>query len=58
MTTFGVLCFVVGVVALAMLAIRRGKNTPVGGSDYLMAFVGLASVIAGLAVFFMYALHV
>jgi hypothetical protein len=58
MTTFGVICFVVGVAALALLAIRRGRNLPVGGSDYLMAFVGLATVIAGLALFFMYAVHV
>ncbi len=58
MTTLGVICFVVGVAALALLAIRRGRNVPMGVADYLMAFVGLASVIAGLALFFTYAVHV
>jgi hypothetical protein len=58
MKAWGVLCFVVGVGALSLLAIRRGQDTPLRGTDYLMMFIGLAGVIAGLALFFIYAMRV
>jgi len=58
MKTLGVLCFVMGVAALAMLAIRRGNATPLRWPDYMMIFIGLASAIAGLALFFVYSMSV
>ena len=45
--------FILGVVALGILAIRRGQNTPVNGFDYVMMFVGIAGAIMGLAVVFL-----
>lgn len=54
MKTLGVFCFVVGVAALALLAIRRGREVPLRWPDYMMMFIGLASAIAGLALFFVY----
>ena len=54
MTTLGVICFVVGVSALALLAVRRGRERPLDWSDYVLMFLGLASVISGLALFFTY----
>jgi hypothetical protein len=50
---FGVLSFFVGVVALALLVIRRGQNLPQRGLDHLLVFVGTAGVIVGLGVIFM-----
>ena len=45
--------FILGVVALGFLAIRRGQKTPVNGFDYVMMFVGVAGAIMGLAVVFL-----
>ena len=58
MKALGVLCFVVGVAALGMLAVRRGNQAPLRGDDYLLMFVGVASAIAGLALFFVYSMRV
>jgi hypothetical protein len=58
MKIWGVACFVVGVSALSLLAIRRGQDTPLRSADYLMMFIGVASVIAGLALFFVYSMKV
>lgn len=58
MKPLGVLCFVVGVAALAMLAVRRGNGAPMHLPDYILMFIGLASAIAGLALFFVYAMPV
>lgn len=53
MAVFGVLSFVVGVVALALLVIRRGQNLPQRGLDHLLVFLGTAGVIVGIGVIFM-----
>ena len=58
MKSLGVLCFVVGAAALGMLAVRRGNAAPVSSSDSMLMFVGLAGMLAGLALFFVYALSV
>lgn len=50
---FGVLSFVVGVVALAILVIRRGRNLPQRGLDHLLVFLGTSGVIVGIGVIFM-----
>lgn len=50
---FGVVSFVVGVVALALLVIRRGQNLPQRGFDHLLVFLGTAGVIVGIGVIFM-----
>ena len=55
MNTYGVICFVVGVASLGVLAIRRGNGKAMGWFDYGLIFLGLASIIAGLALFFIYA---
>jgi hypothetical protein len=52
MQILGILCFVVGVAALAALVIRRGRSTPLRWPDYLMIFVGLAGALGGLAIMF------
>jgi hypothetical protein len=52
MKIYGIVCFIVGVAALAALVIRRGRSTPVRWPDYLMIFVGLAGALGGLAIFF------
>jgi hypothetical protein len=57
MKTLGVVSFVVGVAALGMLALRRGNDVPLRSSDYVLMFVGLASAITGLALFFVYAMQ-
>jgi hypothetical protein len=58
MKALGVLSFVVGVAALGMLAVRRGKNAPMASRDTMLMFIGLAAAIAGLALFFIYAMQV
>jgi len=50
---FGVGCFVVGVLAFAILVIRRGRKLPQKGIDHLLVFLGTAAVIIGLGVVFM-----
>jgi len=50
---FGVGAFLLGVLALGMLAVRRGQNIPSAWPDYVMMFVGIAGAITGLAVFFL-----
>ena len=54
MKTLGVFAFVAGVTALSLLAIRRDRDVPLRWPDYMMIFIGLASAIAGLALFFVY----
>lgn len=53
MSVFGVACFIVGVIALAILVIRRGRKLPQRGLDHLLVFIGTASVIIGIGVVFM-----
>lgn len=53
MRIFGVSAFILGVVALGFLAIRRGQNIPTTWPDYVMMFVGVAGAIMGLAVVFL-----
>ncbi len=53
MRLFGVSAFILGVVALGFLAIRRGQNSPLNSFDYVMMFVGIAGAIMGLAVVFL-----
>jgi len=50
---FGVASFILGVLALGFLAIRRGENIPTTWPDYVMMFVGIAGAIMGLAVVFL-----
>jgi len=50
---FGVTCFIIGVIALAMLVIRRGQKLPQRGLDHLLVFLGTAGVIVGIGVIFM-----
>ena len=50
---FGVSAFVVGILALAGLIIRRDKRTPLGATDYVLMFLGIAGAIIGLAVLFL-----
>ena len=51
--SFGVASFILGVAALAFLAIRRGENIPTTWPDYVMMFIGIAGAIMGLAVVFL-----
>lgn len=53
MAVFGVTSFIVGVVALAVLVIRRGRRLPQRGLDHLFVFLGTAGVIVGIGVIFM-----
>ena len=53
MAVFGVTCFIVGVVALAVLVVRRGRRLPQRGIDHLLVFLGTAGVIVGIGVVFM-----
>jgi hypothetical protein len=50
---FGVSCFIIGVIALAMLVIRRGRKLRPTGLDHILVFVGTAGVIVGIGVVFM-----
>ena len=50
---FGVAAFVVGILALAGLVIRRDKKKPLGATDYSLMFLGIAGAIVGLAVLFL-----
>jgi len=50
---FGVTSFIVGVIALAVLVIRRGRRLPQRGLDHLLVFLGTAGVIVGIGVIFM-----
>ena len=52
MKVLGVVCFVVGVAALATLVIRRGRDTPTQWPDYILMFIGPAGAIAGIALIF------
>lgn len=52
MSVVGVACFVIGVIALSALVIRRGRNTPLRWIDYAMMFIGLAGAIGGIAAIF------
>lgn len=53
MAVFGVTSFVLGVLALAILVVRRGRKLPQQGLDHLLVFVGTAGAIVGIAVVFM-----
>ena len=53
MGVFGVTIFVLGAIALATVIIRRGTGRRPGWLDHLMLFLGIAGMIAGLAVVFM-----
>jgi hypothetical protein len=50
---FGVMSFIVGVIALATLVIRRGQKLPQRGLDHLLVFIGTSGVIVGIGVIFM-----
>jgi len=52
-SVFGVTAFVVGILALAALIIRRDKRKPLNAADYTFMFVGIAGPIIGLAVLFL-----
>lgn len=53
MRLFGVGSFVLGVVALGYLAVRRGQKVPTNWTDRVALFVGIAGTIMGIAVIFM-----
>ena len=53
MTVFGVMSFIVGVIALAMLVMGQGNKQPQTGFDHILVFLGTAGVIVGLGVIFM-----
>ncbi len=53
MRLFGVSSFVLGMIALGYLAVRRGQNAPVTLFDSVVMFVGIAGTITGLAVVFL-----
>lgn len=53
MGIFGVVSFILGVLSLAIMAIRRSQNIPASGPDHLMMFIGIAGTITGLAVIFL-----
>lgn len=53
MRVFGVASFIVGILGLAVLAVRRGRNVPPTWPDFVMMFVGIAGAIMGLAIIFM-----
>jgi uncharacterized membrane protein HdeD (DUF308 family) len=50
---FGVAAFIVGILSLAVLAVRRGQKIPTTWPDTVMMFVGIAASITGIAVIFM-----
>ncbi len=52
MKLFAVICFFAGVLALAGLVIRRGRQLPTGNPDYVLMFVGLAGLMTGLILLF------
>ena len=52
MKVFAVICFFVGVVALASLVVRRGRKLAAAWPDYVMAFIGLAGVVTGIILLF------
>ena len=52
MKLFAVMCFFAGVVALAGLVIRRGRNLPTSNPDYALMFVGLSGLMTGLILLF------
>lgn len=53
MAIFGVTTFILGVIALAVLVIRRGRKLPQRGLDHVLVFIGTAGVIVGIGVVFM-----
>lgn len=53
MGAFGVAAFFIGVLALGILAVRRGQGKPTTPIDAVMIFVGIAGAITGLAVVFL-----
>lgn len=53
MAIFGVMCFIIGVIALGALVVRRGQKRPQSGIDHLLVFLGTAGPIIGIGVIFM-----
>ena len=53
MAVFWVISFIVGVIALATLVVRRGRRLPQRGLDHFLVFIGTAGVIVGIGVVFM-----
>lgn len=53
MAVFGVASFVAGVIALALLIIRRGRRRVQTALDHILVFVGVSGVIIGIGVVFM-----
>ena len=53
MAIFGVTSFLVGVIALATLVVRRGRKVRQRGLDHFLVFLGIAGVIVGIGVVFM-----
>ncbi len=49
---FAVICFFTGVMALAGLVVRRGRELPTSTPDYVLVFVGLAGLMTGLILLF------
>lgn len=53
MDVFGVASFIIGVIALALLIVRRGHGRVQTTLDHVLVFVGTAGVIVGIGVTFM-----
>ncbi len=53
MSVFGVISFIAGVIALALIVIRRGRHIPNTWVDHWALFVGIAGTILGLAIIFL-----
>ncbi len=53
MRIFGVTAFILGVLSLGILAMRRSQKIPTSWPDHVMMFVGIAGAIMGLAVIFL-----
>lgn len=53
MRIFGVTAFILGVLSLGILAMRRSQKIPTSWSDHVMMFVGIAGAIMGLVVVFL-----
>lgn len=52
MKLFAVICFFVGVVSLAGLVIRRGRNIKPDHVDAILTFLGIAGAITGMILLF------
>lgn len=52
MKLFAVICFFAGVVALAALVVRRGRQLPFDRADAALTFIGIAGLMTGLILLF------